>query len=85
MFIVAASRGTCQAHWLVCWRHGVIVLFSSCSAVLWRFIPFATVWSIWKEMNDRIFTGERMGFNDLLSVMSWRLAKWLSLGASLLI
>lgn len=53
--------------------------FYSCGAILYRHIPLAILWSIWKEMNDEIFRGVQMDYEDLLSIVHSTLAKWASI------
>lgn len=75
----AAYRGACQALWLFCLRLGGFVLFLVVVQFLGEF-PFAILWSIWKERSNRIFKRVKMDFNDLHSIVNWRLAKWAIIG-----
>lgn len=49
-----------------------------CSLILWRTFPFALLWSIWKERNNRIFKGAS-SMQDLISMVFLRVAKWASI------
>ena len=49
--------------------------------ILWRMIPFAILWSIWMERNDRISKGSSFSsaFSsaaDLISSIGMRIVKW---------
>lgn len=54
------------------------VPFIECRAVLWRLIPFALIWSVWKERNDNIFRGASISVDDLCHLVTLRIAKWAS-------
>lgn len=55
------------------WMGGAIV---GCTRILWRVSPFAILWSIWKEMNDRIIRGSSSSSIDLIPRVALRIAKW---------
>lgn len=50
--------------------------FVGCGCVLWWLIPFAILWSIWKERNSRIFLGSSFSVANLISTVAIRIAKW---------
>ena len=44
--------------------------------LLWRIIPFSILWSIWQEINDRIFNRKESSWEVLLASVTLRIAKW---------
>ena len=50
--------------------------FVGCGQILWSMILFSFLWSIWKERNDRIFRGYSLSTIDLISKITFRIAKW---------
>ena len=50
--------------------------FYGCGLVLWRLIPFAILWSVWKEKNDRVFKRSSSSVEDLTLLVVSRIAKW---------
>lgn len=50
---------------------GCVILdgcFVGCRRILWRVTPFSVLWSILKEMNDRIFRGSSSSSSDQVQV-----------------
>lgn len=52
--------------------------FFGSSLILWRLIPFAIFWSVWKERNNRIFRGSLLTVEDLSQIVVVQVAKWAS-------
>ena len=50
--------------------------FVGCSRAFWRITPFAILWSIWKERNNRIFRGLSLTSAELISKITLAIAKW---------
>lgn len=50
-----------------------------CGLILWKFIPFSILWSIWKERNNSIFKRKEVSRDTLVSSMVLRIAKWASI------
>lgn len=46
--------------------------------MLWRIAPFAILWSIWKERNDKIFREAATATANLTSMVFSGIAKWAS-------
>lgn len=55
------------------WRGSPLV---GCELILWKIIPFSILWSIWKEMNEGIFSRKESSWEDILSKVSMRIAHW---------
>lgn len=62
------------------WRMGP---FHGHGLYMWRCIPFAILWSIWKERNERIFRAKSTSINALIEVVVLRVVKWLLYGNEL--
>lgn len=54
------------------------VSFSGCGLILWRIISFSIMCSIWKERNERILRGKESSWEDIVTTISLRIAKWAS-------
>lgn len=52
--------------------------FFGCGVVLWKLIPYVSLWSVWKERNDRVFRSSSMPMEDLVHLVLLRMAKWVS-------
>lgn len=50
--------------------------FLRCGRSLWRVVPFGISWSIWKERNNRIFRVTSSILVDMISRVTFRIAKW---------
>lgn len=46
---------------------GILSFLSGGGDIIWRLVPFAVLWSIWKERNDRIFRGVSSSLDELMS------------------
>lgn len=51
-------------------------VYAKWDLLLWRIVPFAILWPVWKEWNNKIFRDESMSKEDLLSMITLRIAKW---------
>ena len=69
-----ASRG----RWWVCSKQGGFVFFLGNGLILWWLIPFAILWSVWKERKNRIFKGSLLYVDDLSQLVVIQIAKWAS-------
>lgn len=56
-----------------------MVPFIVCGEVLWMLVLFSILWSVQKERNDKIFRGVSLSVDDILHVVTLRMAKWASL------
>lgn len=57
------------------WRSSPIF---DCGVTLWKSIPSSTLWSVWKESNDRVFKGTSMGVRDVSHLALVGIAEWVS-------
>lgn len=53
--------------------------FFACIPCVLMIIPFAILWSVWKERNNKIVRGALTAKEDILYVISLRIAKWASI------
>ena len=44
--------------------------------ILWKIIAFSILWSVWKERNKKILNGKEASWENLLSSVTLRIAKW---------
>lgn len=59
--------------------------FFACILFLLMIIPIAILWSVWKERNNKIVRGALTAKEDILYVISLRIAKWASIRKDFLI
>eukprot|EP00268_Persea_americana_P063135 TRINITY_DN8154_c0_g1_i2.p1 TRINITY_DN8154_c0_g1~~TRINITY_DN8154_c0_g1_i2.p1 ORF type:complete len:183 (+),score=16.69 TRINITY_DN8154_c0_g1_i2:641-1189(+) len=52
--------------------------FFGSGLILWRIIPFAILWFVWKERNNRIFRGSLLPVEELEQLVRVQIAKWAS-------
>ena len=45
-------------------------------ARIWKVIPLAIMWSIWKLRNEVIFSGRQVGLDDFCDLIKARVAFW---------
>ena len=55
------------------WARGQFV---GCGRSLWRLIPFAMLWCIWKDRNDRVFRNVSSTSEELVASISLMIANW---------
>lgn len=46
--------------------------------ILWTLVPFATLWTVWKDRNVRVFKGSPKNVKDVESLVFVCIAKWVS-------
>lgn len=43
---------------------------------IWKAIPMAVMWSLWKTRNDVVFNGKMFQLNELCELIKVRIALW---------
>lgn len=73
----AEYLGAFRGHWQVClWNGGSFLsmgVAQSCGI-----IPFAILWSVWKERNDKVFRWTSKSVEEVVHMVIVRIAKWVS-------
>lgn len=67
------------------WSEGKELGFSQRGLEIWRHLPFAVCWCLWRERNMRIFEGQSVSLEDIISRnIDSSLFAWCCLSPSLL-
>eukprot|EP00268_Persea_americana_P002301 TRINITY_DN10688_c0_g4_i1.p1 TRINITY_DN10688_c0_g4~~TRINITY_DN10688_c0_g4_i1.p1 ORF type:complete len:186 (-),score=25.81 TRINITY_DN10688_c0_g4_i1:1260-1817(-) len=70
----------CGVSW--CMPHSLDSILENwlrCGKINWNPVPYAIIWSIWKERNSPIFRNAAASPRDVLDVVKVRIGKWVML------